>query len=255
VTVTDGTGCGRTQEVTIARPLDCVVTALRINAGGAAYTAGNGNLFMADQYFTAATSSTYTNTTAGIAGTDDDLMYQSERGANTDRGTFAYNIPVKNGNHSVILHFAEIFSGTVGRRIMNVSIEGTQRLTNFDIAAAVGFRTATTRQFDVNVKDGMLSITFSATADRPKVSAIEVISSFPPAGVNQLPTANAGADLTITLPANAVTVTGSGTDNDGTIAAFGWAPVTTPVTATVATPNAATTQIGGLTAAVRTPSA
>jgi hypothetical protein len=149
----------------------------------------------------------------------------------------------------VILHFAEIFSGTVGRRIMNVSIEGTQRLTNFDIAAAVGFRTATTRQFDVNVKDGMLSITFSATADRPKVSAIEVISSFPPAGVNQLPTANAGADLTITLPANAVTVTGSGTDNDGTIAAFGWAPVTTPVTATVATPNAATTQIGGLTAA------
>jgi hypothetical protein len=252
VTVADGTGCGRTKEVTVARPLGCVVSAIRINAGGAAFTTTTGTVFSADQFFTAASSLVFTNTTAGIADTDDDLMYQSERSANTDRGSFSYNIPVRNGNHSVILHFAEIFSGTVGRRIMNVSMEGTPRLTNFDIAAAVGFRTATTRQFDVNVQDGVLTITFSATADRPKVSAIEVISSFPPAGGNQPPTANAGNDQTITLPTAAATVTGSGTDNDGTIAAYQWTQLTTPTppaTATIGTPNAATTQLTNLTAA------
>jgi dienelactone hydrolase len=42
---------------------------------------------------------------------------------------------------------------------------------------------------------------------------------------NILPVANAGADKTITLPANSVTITGSGTDADGTIATYAWTKV------------------------------
>jgi hypothetical protein len=42
---------------------------------------------------------------------------------------------------------------------------------------------------------------------------------------NILPVANAGADKTITLPANSVTITGSGTDADGTIASYAWTKV------------------------------
>ncbi|SHG08081.1 PKD domain-containing protein, partial [Flavisolibacter ginsengisoli DSM 18119] len=39
---------------------------------------------------------------------------------------------------------------------------------------------------------------------------------------NQPPTANAGADQSITQPASSVTLTGSGTDADGTIASYSW---------------------------------
>jgi hypothetical protein len=42
---------------------------------------------------------------------------------------------------------------------------------------------------------------------------------------NILPVANAGADKTIVLPANSVTITGSGTDADGTIASYTWTKV------------------------------
>ena len=37
--------------------------------------------------------------------------------------------------------------------------------------------------------------------------------------VNQPPVANAGPDITITLPTNTATLSGSGTDPDGTITA------------------------------------
>lgn len=39
---------------------------------------------------------------------------------------------------------------------------------------------------------------------------------------NQAPVANAGPDRTITLPVNSITLTGSGTDPDGTIASYTW---------------------------------
>ena len=45
--------------------------------------------------------------------------------------------------------------------------------------------------------------------------------NIPPPG-NVTPTANAGADQTITLPINTVTLIGSGTDPDGTIASYQW---------------------------------
>ena len=45
---------------------------------------------------------------------------------------------------------------------------------------------------------------------------------------NQSPTANAGADKTITLPLNTQTQTGSGTDPDGTIASYQWTKISGP---------------------------
>jgi hypothetical protein len=43
--------------------------------------------------------------------------------------------------------------------------------------------------------------------------------------VNVAPTANAGIDQTITLPTNSVTLSGSGTDSDGTIASYSWTKI------------------------------
>jgi hypothetical protein len=39
------------------------------------------------------------------------------------------------------------------------------------------------------------------------------------------PTANAGTDQTITLPTNSVTLSGSGTDTDGTITSYSWTKI------------------------------
>jgi hypothetical protein len=43
--------------------------------------------------------------------------------------------------------------------------------------------------------------------------------------VNNPPTANAGTDQTITLPTNSVSLSGSGTDSDGTIASYSWTKI------------------------------
>lgn len=45
---------------------------------------------------------------------------------------------------------------------------------------------------------------------------------------NTLPIASAGSDKTITLPTNSVSVSGSGTDGDGTIASYAWSKVSGP---------------------------
>ncbi len=64
--------------------------------------------------------------------------------------------------------------------------------------------------------------------------------------VNRLPVANAGTDKLITLPANSVTLTGSGTDADGTIASYSWVKISGPAAGTIATPNSATTVLNSL---------
>ena len=63
---------------------------------------------------------------------------------------------------------------------------------------------------------------------------------------NQAPTANAGSDQTITLPANSLTLNGSGTDPDGTITAYQWTKIAGPATFTIISPAQASTVINNL---------
>ncbi|UAY51509.1 carboxylesterase family protein [Ferruginibacter albus] len=72
------------------------------------------------------------------------------------------------------------------------------------------------------------------------------------ATTNKAPVANAGADQTITLPANSVTLKGSATDADGTIKTYAWTKVSGPSSGTIASPSAATTVINSLIAGVYT---
>ncbi|MCW5913064.1 MAG: T9SS type A sorting domain-containing protein [Chitinophagaceae bacterium] len=67
------------------------------------------------------------------------------------------------------------------------------------------------------------------------------------AAPNQAPTANAGADQTITLPTNKVTLKGSGTDADGTISSYQWTKTAGPGSYTIVSPASATTEVTGLT--------
>lgn len=63
---------------------------------------------------------------------------------------------------------------------------------------------------------------------------------------NKAPVANAGSDKTTTLPINAVTLTGSGTDADGTITAYQWSKLSGPDHLFFVNPKAATTEVNGL---------
>ncbi len=63
---------------------------------------------------------------------------------------------------------------------------------------------------------------------------------------NQLPTANAGPDQSITLPQNSVQLNGSGSDPDGNIISYAWSKLSGPSGGSIASPNAASTQVSSL---------
>ena len=67
-----------------------------------------------------------------------------------------------------------------------------------------------------------------------------------PAPVPGTPTVNAGATQTITLPASSVTLTGSGSEVNGTIASYQWTQLSGPSTATIGTATLASTSVSGL---------
>ncbi len=73
------------------------------------------------------------------------------------------------------------------------------------------------------------------------VGAVEYVSLS-----NNPPTANAGIDLFIHLPATSITLSGSGTDTDGTIAGYAWVKLSGP-SATITSATSATTTVTGLT--------
>lgn len=159
-------------------------TAIRINCGGPKYKADT-LIFMSDKYFTGTFA--YSNfTVPDIKGTTYDTLYRSERGPTENMGTFEYAIPVVNGFYSVYLHFAEIYWGVIGgdtstatsnigKRVFSVFLENQEALSDFDIYAEVGPATAVVKSFEVNVNDDTLNIKFVPTANRGKVSAIEII--------------------------------------------------------------------------------
>ncbi len=72
------------------------------------------------------------------------------------------------------------------------------------------------------------------------------ITTPPPTSGNRPPVANAGADQTITLPANNVNLNGSGSaDPDNNIVSYVWTKIAGPA-ATVVSTNAVQTQVAGL---------
>lgn len=74
-------------------------------------------------------------------------------------------------------------------------------------------------------------------------SDIVVVTVLP---ANIAPTANAGTDQTIQLPTSSTTLTGSGSDPDGSITAYGWTLISGPNTPTIVSAASATTSVTGL---------
>ncbi len=105
-------------------------------------------------------------------------VYQSER-----YGTFTYTMPNLNRGqlYTVRLHFSENFDTYAGQRVFDVSINGTQVLSSFDILAATGaMDTAIVEQFSAQPNaSGQMIIAFNPTPGSPdqnaKVDGIELV--------------------------------------------------------------------------------
>ncbi len=137
------------------------------NAGGGQYTSqSSGIVYHADTDYSGGSTA---STTAAITGTSDPTLYQSER-----YGNFSYNIPLANGNYTVTLKFAEIYWNAAGERIFNVSMQGTQVISNLDIYAQVCQNAPYDVSVPVSVTNGMLNIDFTSVVDTAQVSAIVV---------------------------------------------------------------------------------
>lgn len=150
-----------------------------INCGGPEYTAADGTVFMADENFFS-TSLTFENAAiADVTGTDDDDLYRTERfTVNLD-----YAIPVEDGEMEVDLHFAEIFWGAAGagsglgasgQRLFDVVVEGMLVADDLDLFDTVGAEAALVLTVPVTVADGELNLSFNASVDQAKISAINI---------------------------------------------------------------------------------
>jgi beta-glucanase (GH16 family) len=149
--------------------------AVAVNAGGSA--AGQ---FIADANVsggTIAAPTTSTIDTTGVTNPAPQAVYQTER-----YGTFTYTFGgLTSGlSYKIRLHLVEFYWSSANARAFNVSINGTQVLTNYDIfAAAGGQNKAIVREFTSTPNgSGQIVIAYTpGTADQPKASGIEVLLS------------------------------------------------------------------------------
>jgi len=158
-----------------------------VDAGGPA--AGT---FQADTGFSGGDtySTTATIDTSAVTNPAPQAVYQSQR-----YGNFTYTATglTPGASYSVRLDFAEIYWNSAGQRVFNVTINGTQVLTDFDIFAQAGG------------KDKALAETFTATADASGAITIGFISVKNNAAVNGieiLTAANSSSPAPLSAPAD-----------------------------------------------------
>ena len=144
---------------------------IAIDCGGSA-----SGSWVADTDFNggAVASVTNTITTNLLTGTiPPQAVLQSNR-----YGTFTYTIPglTANASYPVTLYFAEEYWTAAGKRLFDVSINGTQVLTNFDIYATAGAAFAAVQEnFTATANSsGQIVITTTNVTDNAQINGILV---------------------------------------------------------------------------------
>jgi hypothetical protein len=173
-------------------------------------------------------------------------LYRSYRGAVGVGNTFNINIPLNSQvgaapgvpiKVDVWLHFAEVYwggaagapdQGGTGRRVFDISIEGSKRVDNYDIfSAAGGADRARIERFTVTVTDGTLNLSFLCEKDNVSIAGVEVLKVKPDDSGNQPPTPFAGNDQLGRVGQN-FTLSGSATDPDADAVTLEWTQVGGP---------------------------
>ncbi|WP_219994686.1 carboxypeptidase regulatory-like domain-containing protein [Actinokineospora spheciospongiae] len=178
--VTLTTNAGRTP--TLVVPVTLVVPAYRtgVDVGATAgHTDRAADSWVADRAWTPGGYGYLSNgpvvtTKKAIAGTEDDTLFQTQR---ESAGGYRFDaLPA--GTYQVELSFAELKPAIVaGKRVFDVSLNGTKVLANHDIAATVGTLTADTREFWVTVPEGgSISVELAALRGKqpPVVNSIRL---------------------------------------------------------------------------------
>ncbi len=193
--------------------------------------------YSADQYFSGGTASSTQNDI------DDTFMpevYQSERW-----GDFSYQLPVQNGSYEVILQFAETYWTNSGERVFDISIEGSELLSDLDIVAEVGANAAVDKNFEnVMVSDGIMDIEFSASENSAKLSGIRVYSMSSTPGPTPTPSITPSPSptpVTTPAPTPVPTPTPTTTPAPSPVPTPTPTPVVTPAPTPVPTPTPVTT--------------
>jgi hypothetical protein len=133
--------------------------------------------FSADTYGSGGTTYSVTNTitTTGVTSPAPTAVYQTERYGNT-----TYTLPnlVASSQYIVRLHFAELYWTAAGKRVFNVSINGTAVLSNFDVFSAAGGQyKALVREFTATANaSGQIVIVFTNVTDNATIDGIEVLA-------------------------------------------------------------------------------
>jgi hypothetical protein len=152
--------------------------------------------YVADIDFSSGTVSGGTSVainTSGVTNAAPQSVYQHGR-----YGNFSYILPnlTPSGAYTVRLHFCEYVYSAAGKRVFNVSINGTQVLTNFDIFATTGARYkafATAPLAATADATGKITIVFTNVVDHSIVEGIELQAA---AGPTPTPAPLAGDYLT-----------------------------------------------------------
>lgn len=141
-----------------------------VNAGSTSTATLNGVTYQPDRFSSGGQTQAITDP---ISGTDEGTLYQSER-----YGSYRYDIPVSNATYSVLLHFAEVFHNAAGARVFNLSVEGQNILSDFDLYLAAGHDGAYDKLVEnIAVTDGRLTIELETLVDNGTLSGFAIFSN------------------------------------------------------------------------------
>ncbi|SIN36917.1 S8 family serine peptidase [Micromonospora cremea] len=151
-----------------------------VNAGGPSFIDGSGYTWSDDQAsgdgawgYEGKTKVTSTN--AGIEGTTDDALFQSQR-TTPDKQLF-YRFPdAPKGTYAIDLGFAEIEKVAKGKRVFDVLVDGSLTEYAYDAAAAVGPNAADWRTAVVKHEGGPLTVELRGSKGlrAPTIAALRV---------------------------------------------------------------------------------
>lgn len=111
--------------------------------------------------------------------------------------------------------------------------------------AAIG-NPANTQTTVANLSEGIYVFRLTATDDDGDTGSSTVTVTVLPEPLNIPPVVNAGADITITLPVNSVTLSSTASDADGSIASYSWSLLSGPVQYNIVNAAGMQTEVNGL---------
>ncbi|MFU8854525.1 S8 family serine peptidase [Micromonospora sp. SL1-18] len=164
-----------------------------VNAGGPSFTDGSGYTWSGDQASGDGAwgyegNTKVTSTQAGIEGTTDDELFQSQR--TTPLKDLTYTFPdAPKGTYAIDLGFAEIEKVAKGKRVFDVLVDGSLTEYAYDAAAAVGSNAADWRTAVVKHEGGPLTVELRGSRGlrAPSIAALRVTLDPRPEQVEQEP--------------------------------------------------------------------